>query len=151
MLNNFLPLVFFFIFFAACTHQPDISTPEKVVQQWQSYIDHNQFDRARALSMGQATTYIDYMTRIITRETADTSLTEILQLKCEVAGDSAVCRYTIPDETGEKMPGELKLRRVKGKWLVNRVEDFVIPATDTLRPDEIERVFPKDSLDEEYQ
>ncbi len=151
MQNYFLSGVFFFIFFTACTHQPEVSSPEMVVQQWQSYIDHNQFDRARTLSMGQATTYVDYMTTIITKETADTSLTEILQLKCAVSGDTAVCRYMIEDETGEKMPGEIKLRRVKGQWLVNRVEDFVVPAADTLRPEEIERVFPQDSLDEEFQ
>ena len=134
-----------------CTSKPKLS-PEETVQNWQSYIDKNQFDRARELSAGEAMNYVNELAGYNTG--SDTLAWEnniLLELKCQIIGDSAICSYHFEDELGEPAPGQLALRRVKGYWFVSRTNfDDLMPA-DTLRPGDEELIFPVDSLEDEME
>jgi hypothetical protein len=120
--------------------------PEDVVLQWQHHIDHNRFEEARRLSIDQARNYVDYLDELTGDDTLGMQDTEMFDLACTVAGDSALCRYFTEDEIGEKVPGQLVLRRVKGQWLVRVVEGFEPAPLDTLQPGEENLVFPEDTV-----
>lgn len=139
------------LLFSCCKSKPQLS-PEETVQIWQSYIDKNQFDLARELSTGEA---LDYVNELAGYNTATDTLAwennVLLNLKCRIIGDSAICTYNFEDELGEPAPGQLALRRLDGYWFVSRTDfDDLIPV-DTLRPGEEELLFPTDSLDEELE
>lgn len=133
-----------------CKSKPNLS-PEETAQQWQTYIDKNQFDRARELSIGEALEYVDELAGYNT--TTDTLAWEnnvMLNLKCQIMGDSAICSYHFEDELGEPAPGHLGLKRVKGYWLVSRANFDDVPVDRFRRGDE-DLLFPADSLDEELE
>jgi hypothetical protein len=134
---------------AFCTSKPKLS-PKDTVQNWQSYIDKNQFDLARDLSTGEALDYINELAGYSTD--SDTLAWEnnvLLDLQCKIIGDSAICTYNFEDELGQPAPGKLALRRMDGYWFVSRTNfDDATPA-DTLRAGEEELLFPVDSLEDE--
>ena len=136
---------------AACSSKPELP-PEETVQIWQSHIDKNQFDQAREMSTGEALHYVDELAGYNTG--SDTLAWEenvLLNLKCQVIGDSAICTYNFEDELGEPVPGQLALRRIKGYWYVCRTNfDDLMPA-DTLRPGDENLPFPADTLEDEME
>lgn len=140
-----------FLFGTFCKSKPVLS-PEETVQQWQSYIDKNQFDLAREMSTGEA---LDYIAELASYNSEPDTLAwennVMLNLKCHIIGDSAICTYHFEDELGEPAPGKLGLRRIKGYWLVSRTNfDDGLPV-DSLRQGDENLLFPADSLDEELQ
>ncbi|MCE7925875.1 MAG: hypothetical protein DYG98_22730 [Haliscomenobacteraceae bacterium CHB4] len=139
------------LIFACCKSKPKLS-PEETVQIWQSYIDKNQFDLARELSAGEALDYVNELAGYnIGADTLAWENNVLLNLKCRIMGDSAICTYNFEDELGEPVPGQLALRRFDGYWFVSRTNfDDLIPV-DSLRPGEEELLFPTDSLDEELE
>ena len=137
------------LYLACCTHPEP--APEDVVQMWQSYIDHNQFDSARLYSTELARSYVDFLDALSQGDSTDTEDTRLYDLHCLVQGDSAICHYLIEGEMGEKIPDTLILQKVKGHWLVHRVEGFMVIPVDTLQPGDEEIIFPSDSLDEELE
>ncbi|MEQ1744071.1 MAG: hypothetical protein ABMA02_01480 [Saprospiraceae bacterium] len=141
---------FFALFLCSCWGESDDS-PEAVVRLWQSYIDRNQFDSARLHSTELARSYIDFLDALVQGDTGDVSNTVLYQLECDVRGDSAVCHYLIEGELEEKIPDTLVLYRIRGRWLVHRVEGFMVIPVDTLRPGEERLLFPGDSLDVELE
>lgn len=139
------------LFSSNCRNQA-AGSPVDAAQQWQSYIDRNQFELARQLSTDQAKTYVDFLDALTDND--DTSFVDqtiLFNLQCEVHGDSAYCRYMTEDEIGEKIPGMLILKKWKNRWLVDKVEGFELLQLDSLQKGEENLVFPPDSLDEEYQ
>jgi len=126
-------------------HEP--STPEEIVRLWQSYIDRNQFDSARLYSTELARSYIDFLDALTQGDSSDIFETSLYRLRCEVQGDSAICHYLIEGELGEKIPDTLVLHLVQGRWMVHRVEGFLVIPVDTFLPDDAHRLFPDDSLD----
>ena len=133
-----------------CKSKPNLS-PEETVQQWQACIDKNQFDLAREMSTGEALLYIDELAGY--NNTTDTLAWEnniMLNLKCQIIGDSAICRYHFEDELGEPAPGQLGLKRIQGYWFVSRTYFDDLPG-DGLRPGGPSQIFPADSLDEELE
>ncbi len=148
-----LPFWIFFLLLTgvACTSKTKLS-PEETVQTWQSYIDKNEFDRARELSIAEALNYVNELASYNTdTDTLAWENNVLLNLKCQTMGDSAICTYNFEDELGEPIPGQLALLRVKGHWFVCRTNfDNLLPA-DTLRPGDENLVFPTDSLDEELE
>ena len=135
---------------AAC-HSPADSAPEEVVRQWQFYIDHNQFDSARLYSTELARSYVDFLDALSQGDTSEIDNTQLYDLQCDVRGDSAICHYLIEGEMGEKIPDTLILQRIKGRWLVHRVEGFLVIPVDTLQPGDENIIFPSDTLDEELE
>lgn len=134
-----------------CKSRPKLS-PEETVKIWQSSIDRNQFDQARELSVGEA---MDYVNELAGYNTGSDTLAwennALLNLKCQIIGDSAICSYNFEDELGNPSPGQLALRRIEGYWFVSRTDfDNFIPS-DTLQPGEDDMLFPADSLEEEME
>lgn len=132
-----------------CTSKPKLS-PKETVQAWQSYIDKNQFGLARDLSIGEALDYVNELSGYSTgTDTLAWENNVLLNLKCEIMGDSAICTYNFEDELGQPVPGKLALRRVEGYWFVSRTNfDSASPA-DTLQSGQEELLFPVDSLEDE--
>jgi hypothetical protein len=120
------------------------STPEAVVLLWQAYIDNNQFSEAESLSQGQALTYINELQEYTVLDSMETENNIMLNLKCQVVGDSAYCTYHFADELGESEPGQLALQKIKGRWYVHKT-DFEADA-----PSEQNQI-QTDSLDEELE
>ena len=134
-----------------CQSKPKRS-PEETVQVWQSYIDKNQFDRAGELSTGEALNYVNELAGYNTGpDTLAWENNVLLNLKCRIAGDSAVCTYHFEDELGEPAPGQLALRRIDGYWFVSRTDFNDLVPVDSLRPGEEELLFPTDSLEDEME
>ena len=135
----------------SCKPEP-APEPATIVRLWQNYIDHNQFDSARLYSTELARSYIDFLDALTTPEdSSDVFETTLYDLKCDIQGDSAICHYLIEGELGERIPDTLILYKVKGRWLVHRVEGFMVIPVDTLRPGEEDLIFPSDSLDAELE
>jgi len=145
----------------ACTNPaPSVSStiatdtlePEDVLILWQSYIDQDQYDSARILSTGKVLPFISFLESITfsTDSTEPVSLTLLRNLICDIHGDSAVCRYMTKDEIGQDVPDTVMLRRVNGRWLVNRVFEKGEAPTDSLLQGK-EMPFPGENEDEEYQ
>ena len=138
----------FALAFSSCRSEP---APDEVVRRWQSYIDHNQFDSARIYSTELARSYIDFLDALTSNDSADVYETQLYDLECKVQGDSATCHYLIEGEFGERIPDTLILYKIKGRWLVHRVEGFMTPPVDSLRPGDEHILFPGDSLDVELE
>ncbi|MBK6930665.1 MAG: hypothetical protein IPH12_07235 [Saprospirales bacterium] len=134
----------------SCRSKTDVS-PEDVVQRWQSYIDHNQFDSARLYSTELARSYVDFLDALTQGDSAEIFETRLYNLSCDIRGDSAVCHYLIEGEMGEKIPDTLILYKIKGHWRVHRVEGFLVIPVDTLQPGDERILFPGDSLDAELE
>ncbi|MCC6461463.1 MAG: hypothetical protein IT260_13395 [Saprospiraceae bacterium] len=134
----------------AC-HLSPAPAPEMVVRQWQFYIDHNQFDSARLYSTELARSYVDFLDALAQGDTSETDNTQLYNLQCDIQGDSAICHYLIEGEMGEKIPDTLILQRINGRWLVHRVEGFLVIPVDSLQPGDEDLIFPSDSLDEELE
>jgi hypothetical protein len=143
--------IVFLIFFSFCTSNPDL-TPEATVQLWQSYIDKNKFDLARQLSTDEALTYVNELASYnVGTDTLEWENNVMLDLRCQIIGDSAICFYQFEDEVGGAIPGQLALKRIKGRWFVSRTDfEYEMPY-DTLHPGDEELIFPSDSLEEELE
>lgn len=121
-------------------------TPEDVVLRWQGYIDRNQYDSARLYSTELARSYIDFLDALAQGDSSETDETTLYDLRCDISGDSAVCHYLIEGEMGEKIPDTLILQKIGGRWLVHRVEGFLVIPVDSLQPGDEQILFQPDSL-----
>lgn len=141
----------FLLFFSFCKSSPSLS-PEETVQLWQSYIDKNKFDLAREMSTGEALLYVNELASYnVGSDTLEWENNVMLDLKCQIIGDSAVCTYQFEDELGQPMPGKLALKRIQKRWFVSRTDfEYEMPY-DTLHPGDEDLIFPSDSLNEELE
>ncbi|MCC6411566.1 MAG: hypothetical protein IT270_07895 [Saprospiraceae bacterium] len=145
----------------ACTNPaPSVSStlttdtlePEDVLILWQSYIDQDQYDSARVLSTGKVLPFIAFLESITfsTDSTESVSLTLLRNLECDIRGDSAVCRYMTKDEIGQDVPDTVLMRRINGRWLVDKVFANGETPNDSLLQGK-EMPFPGETEDEEFQ
>ena len=125
--------------------------PEQVVRRWQDYIDRNKFDSARIYSTELARSYVDFLDAITQGDTTEITQTTLYELGCDIRGDSAVCHFLIEGEMGEKIPDTLVLYKIKGRWLVHRVEGVMVIPVDTFQPGDEGILFPGDSSDVEFE
>lgn len=138
--------------FACRNPSPPTTTPEDVARNWQLLLDQNRYEEARLLSTGNAEAFVDYLGSFPHLDSFTLETTELLQLRCAVTGDSAVCSFFVEDEVGEKIPDTLLLKKIAGRWLVYEVERFQITPLDSLRDGDEDILFPPgDSLDEELE
>ncbi|MCB0542678.1 MAG: hypothetical protein R2791_05485 [Saprospiraceae bacterium] len=131
---------------SCCTSEPDLA-PEAVIQQWQGHIDKNRFADAGKLSTDEALRYVNELARVNEKDTLPWENNVLLNLRCQIVGDSAFCTYHFEDEWGEPIPGQLALRRVKGHWLVSRTFTDDAPAVNDGGPDG-DALFPQDTMNE---
>ncbi|MBK7937267.1 MAG: hypothetical protein IPJ82_09330 [Lewinellaceae bacterium] len=129
-----------------CT-SPNASSPEEVARQWQAYIDKNEFEEARQLSAGEALRYVEDLANYNEQDTLEWENNVMLNLRCQVLGDSVYCTYHFEDELGEPIPGQLALKRIDGRWLVWRTFfDTPVPV-DSLDTGE-DLLFKNDTLND---
>ena len=114
------PALAAFLFFAC---QP-ASSPESVVRQWQSHIDHNEFEKAKALSAPRTEALLSWMEALLSEMDADSVITQtdFKEINCSENGDKAVCYYTL-EEDGQTFYDSFLLVRINGKWLVDLPEE----------------------------
>jgi hypothetical protein len=132
-----------------CKSKPVLS-PEETVQLWQSYIDKNQFDLAREMSTGESLLYIAELEGY--NSGPDTLAWEnnvMLNLKCQIIGDSAICTYHFEDELGEPAPGQLAMKQIKGYWFVSRTNFNDLTPAGSFQEGDENLIFPTDSLEDE--
>lgn len=127
------------------TQNPPLDTPEKVATHWQDCIDKNRFDEARQHSTGGALAYIAELASFSGEDTLEWESNVMLNLKCEIIGDSAHCTYHFKDELEEQEPGQLALKKVSGQWKVSRIDFEVDVPLDTSVQDEL--LFPGDTTE----
>ena len=146
----FLCAATLFITLANCRSEKG-PAPDEVVRLWQGYIDRNQFDSARIYSTELARSYVDFLDALTQGDLSETSHTQLYELDYDLRGDSAICHFLIEGELGEKIPDTLSLYKIKGRWLVHRVEGFTVIPVDTLRPGDENILFQGDSSDTELE
>jgi hypothetical protein len=156
-----IAFILFLLVQLACTNPaPSVSStlttdtlePEDVLILWQSYIDQDQYDSARLISTGKVFPFIAFLESITfnTDSTESVSLTLLRNLECDIRGDSAVCRYMTKDEIGQDVPDTVLMRRINGRWLVDRVFSNGETPSDSLLQGK-EMPFPGETEDEEFQ
>jgi hypothetical protein len=121
------------------------NTPETVVRTWQTDIDHNQFEEAKALSTDRMKGYIERVIMAVTASDAAIINTDLQNLQCTTEADSskAVCIYSVvtldtiatpPYPKGTKLLGKahvlennftdkFNLVKQNGQWLIDNDKD----------------------------
>lgn len=122
------------------------NTPESVAQKWQTALNDDQFDLARALSSDRTKAWVTELDSLMhDPQMMDASLpkTVLLDLKCRFRSDSvAVCSFFTNDDDGTRWADSLFLLKVRGQWLVELPEDETSPEFPVPEGDEEEMPFP---------
>lgn len=94
------------------------NTPEAVAQFWlETYYD-NQFDVAKKYSTSETQIMIDTIKGVLFTEFEKSTSFKISALRCTTDSLQAACTY-IYLENEEKIPEDIDLRNVDGRWLVD--------------------------------
>lgn len=125
------------LLFAACgSDEPDLSSPEAVVAEYQLAILKMDFAKARSLVTPESSEVIDYVESFqemfddlgFEEENMDSAAEDLI---CEIKGENAVCTFT--DSYGEKQSINVVLRA--GKWLLDirmpKMDDIQLNTDDT--------------------
>ncbi len=130
----------------------DTLDPEDVLILWQSYVDQDLYDSARLYSSERVMPFINFLESITftSDSTEPVSLTLMRNLECIIKGDSAMCMYVTKDEIGQDVPDTVMLKKVNGRWLVDKVFSNGEAPSDSLLEGK-EMPFPGETEDEEYQ
>ncbi|MFK7935683.1 MAG: hypothetical protein AB8G22_19370 [Saprospiraceae bacterium] len=103
-------------------------TPEGIVRQYQSYLDKNEFDKAKRVSTAAEQERLEMIKGIITGELLESSTmtTAFIDLNCKEDGNKAFCigKYA---EDGENFQDTFYLEKVDNQWLVTITEDVDEP------------------------
>ena len=125
--DSILSLLFFGILILtvfSCQNDPPLpKEPAAVVQQWQEWINKNNFVQARRLSTESAEKWIDWINQVfeegnITEETSSV----FRDINCKVEINNATCFCQI-EELGELFADTFFLVKVKEQWLINIPEE----------------------------
>lgn len=95
-------------------------TPEETVRLYQTYLDQNDFDRAKSISTDKEAERLNEIARIVAAESEDSTRTvsQFLKLQCTLAQDTARCACTIRDQY-ETYNTDFILVRMRNRWLVD--------------------------------
>jgi len=103
-------------------------TPEGIVRQYQSYLDKNEFDKAKRVSTAAEQERLELLKGIITGELLESSTmtTTFIDLDCNEVGNKAFCvgKYA---EDGETFQDTFYLEKVDNQWLVTITEEVDEP------------------------
>lgn len=144
---------FLMLLMGACVGEPPRPpelSPEDTVLHWQAWIDCNHYDSARLYSTENVRPFIDFLESISFGDTTSCSLTLLRDLRCTVAGDSAVCTFFTKDEIGRDVGDTIILRRFRRSgWLVDGIGMSNLPY-DSLLKEQENLIFPP-GADEELE
>lgn len=96
------------------------TTPAEVFQNWQIYMDHNQFDQASQWSTPETQEWISFMQAMIeAADAADDKVESRLQgIQCQEKGDTAICLFA--EEAGDALRlDSIRLIKQGGMWKVD--------------------------------
>lgn len=95
-------------------------TPEWTVQQYQYFIDQNQFEAAKQLSTPAEKTRLDRLAAVMVRESLDDAVlnTDFLKITCREGRKAVYCRCLVEDEY-ERYEMVYKLVPGEDQWLVD--------------------------------
>ena len=103
-------------------------TPAGIVRQYQSYIDKNEFDKAKRVSTAAEQERLELLKGIITGELLESSTmtTAFTDLNCNEVGNKALCvgKY---EEDGEVFQDTFYLEKIDNQWLVTITEAIEEP------------------------
>jgi len=110
-------LIFTFI---SCQNDPPLpKQPADVVEQWQEWINKNNFVQAKRLSTQNAQEWIDWIGQVLIEGNITEETTSIFQnIDCQVKGEEATCFCQV-EEMGEFFLDTFFLVKEKDQWLVN--------------------------------
>ncbi|HMQ47040.1 MAG TPA: hypothetical protein PKA00_06325 [Saprospiraceae bacterium] len=108
-------------------------TPEEVLQEYQGYIDRNEFDAAKQLSTPAGQNWLSELAEIISMEQPDSTIlnTEFLTMNCTGEGDTLICACQMRDQY-EQYPAEYILVRINERWLVDAPREEIIIEDDII-------------------
>lgn len=132
--NAVLGLLACLLCFTACKNESKKSqTPEEVLQEYQGYIDRNEFEAAKELSTPAGQNWLTELAEIIAMEQPDSTLlnTEFLAMNCSGQGDTLICACQMRDQY-EEYPAEYILVKMNDRWLVDAPQDEIIIEDDII-------------------
>jgi len=101
------------------------ASPEEVLRAYQTHIDNNDFEKAKALSTRDERARLDaFAKRILSHRYQDATImnTVFLDIDCELDGDVAHCLCLVEDDY-ERYETEYMLVKRKQRWLVDAPEE----------------------------
>ena len=125
--DSILSLLFFGLLILSvfsCQNDPPLpKEPAAVVQQWQEWINKNNFVQARRLSTENTQEWIDWINQVF----EETNITEetnsvFRDINCKMEQNEAIC-YCQIEELGELFADTFFLVKEKQQWLVNIPEE----------------------------
>ncbi len=129
--------------------EPKPETPEEVLRHYQSYIDKNKFEEARALSTSAGQQWLSELEAIISNEQVDSTVleTKFLSLSCAGPGDTLTCSCVLEDQY-ERYTAEYRLVRIQGQWLVDAPEEDIIIDNDIIEsvPDSLLKEYLEEEI-----
>ena len=119
-------LLFFFFswvivfIFTNCQNDPPLpKEPAAVVEQWQTWINKNNFEQARRLSTENTQEWIDWINQVLHEENITEATTSIFRnIDCKIDGGDATCFCQV-EEMGEIFADTFFLLKEKDQWLIN--------------------------------
>ena len=102
------------------------TSPEKVVKQWQSYMDKNRLEQAKTIGTERTILFLEDIQTFFKNQEIDslTTKSEFRRLKCDSKGEKATCYTSIKDLQYDEIYNDtFYLKKQKGKWLIDLKED----------------------------
>jgi hypothetical protein len=108
-------------------------TPEKVLKQYQEYVDKNRLEKAKSLSTPAGQTWLDELKAIIEEEKPDSTLfhTEFISVNCTGERDTILCQCVLEDQY-ERYTSDYHLVKLNGQWLVDAPQEEIQIDNDIL-------------------
>jgi len=125
--DSILSLLFFGILILtifSCQNDPPLpKEPVDVVQQWQEWINKNNFVQARRLSTESAQEWIDWINQVFEEGNIKEETSSVFRdINCKVEHNNATCFCQI-EELGELFADTFFLVKEKEQWLINIPEE----------------------------
>lgn len=107
-----------------CQKEPPLpQTPEAVVEQWQAWINTNDFVQAKRLSTDHAKEWVDWVSGFLEQNNMVEETPSAFQsINCQVSGREAMCACMVA-ELGEVYADTFYLKQPKSQWLVDIPEE----------------------------
>ena len=125
--DSILSLLFFgFLILSvfSCQNDPPLpKEPAAVVQQWQEWINKNNFVQARRLSTENTQEWIDWINQVFEEGNITEETNSVFRdINCKMEQNEAIC-YCQIEELGELFADTFFLVKEKQQWLVNIPEE----------------------------
>lgn len=125
--DSILSLLFFgFLILSvfSCQNDPPLpKEPAAVVQQWQEWINKNNFVQARRLSTENTQEWIDWINQVFEEGNITEETNSVFRdINCKMEQNEATCFCQI-EELGELFADTFFLVKEKQQWLVNIPEE----------------------------